>query len=190
MVRRPPRSTLFPYTTLFRSANDIRDRVSRAIENLPPDANPPSIRKEDADSDPIVFLNISSPYRDRIELTQIARDIFRERLRTIDGISIVSVWGQQRPTIKLWMNPQLLAAYNISPQDIRSAIDRENIELPSGIIEGESVEMTIRTMGKMSEVEEFNNLIIKEVDGNNIRFKDIGYAEMGTRDDRSVLKRN
>lgn len=172
------------------AANDIRDRVSRAIESLPPDANPPSIRKEDADSDPIVFLNISSPYRDRIELTQIARDIFRERLRTIDGISIVSVWGQQRPTIKLWMNPQLLAAYNISPQDIRSAIDRENIELPSGIIEGESVEMTIRTMGKMSEVEEFNNLIIKEVDGNNIRFKDIGYAEMGTRDDRSVLKRN
>src|SRR5690554_2086126 len=129
MVRRPPRSTLFPYTTLFRSANDIRDRVSRAIENLPPDANPPSVRKEDADSSPIVFLNLNSPIRDRLELTQIARDVFRERLRTIDGISIISMRGQQRYAIRLWLDPKKMAAYDVTPLDVKSALDMENIEL-------------------------------------------------------------
>lgn len=177
-------------TDLEVAANDIRDRVSRTLESLPPDANPPSVRKEDADNDPILMLNISSPIRDRLELTSIARDIFRERLRTIEGISIISVWGQQRYTIRLWMNPRMLAAYNITPQDIRQAIERENIELPSGVIEGDMVELTIRTTGRMVDVEEFNNLIVKQSNGMLVRFRDIGYAEMGTRDDRSILKRN
>ncbi|MEX2398000.1 MAG: efflux RND transporter permease subunit, partial [Balneolales bacterium] len=175
---------------LETAANDVRDRVSRAAESLPPDANPPSVRKEDTDSDPIVFLNLNSDQRDRLELTQIGRDVFREQLRTIDGISIVSVWGQQRYSIRLWMDPALLAAYNVTPMDIQQALDAENIELPSGVIEAQETELTIRTMGRMSKVEEFNNLIIREENGNNIRFQDIGYAEMGTRDDRTVLKRN
>lgn len=177
-------------TDLEVAANDVRDRVSRAVENLPEDANPPSVRKEDVDSDPIVFLNLTSDVRDRLELTQIARDVFRERLRTIDGISIVSVWGQQRYTIRLWMDPNLLAAYDVTPSDISDALSRENIELPTGVIEGDDTELTIRTMGRMSDVEEFNNLIIREEEGNIIRFQDLGYAEMSTRDDRTVLKRN
>ncbi len=172
------------------AANDVRDRVYRAVESLPPEANPPSVRKEDADSSPIIFMNINSPVRDRLELTALARDVFRERLRTIDGISIVSVWGQQRYAIRLWLDPSKMAAYAITPIDIRNAIDQENIELPTGIIEGETVELTIRTSGRMSDVEEFNNLIIREEAGRVIRFQDIGYAELGTRDDRSVLKRN
>src|SRR5690625_1482256 len=136
-------------TDLEVAANDVRDRVSRAVENLPPDANPPSVRKEDSDSDPIIFVNLSSDRRDRMELTQIARDIFREQLRTIDGVSIVSVWGQQRYTIRLWMDPDLLAAYDLTPQDVHEALRSENIELPSGIIRGDDMEMTIRTMGRI-----------------------------------------
>ncbi|MCH8494338.1 MAG: efflux RND transporter permease subunit [Balneolales bacterium] len=172
------------------AANDVRERVSRAVESLPDDANPPSIRKEDADSAPIVFLNLNSPVRDRLELTALARDVFRERLRTIDGISIVSVWGQQRYAIRLWLDPSRMAAYDITPLDIRQAIDQENVELPSGIIEGEAVELTIRTSGRMSSVEEFESLIIREVNGSTVRFGDVGTAELSTRDDRSVLKRN
>ncbi len=177
-------------TDLEVAANDVRDRVSRAIENLPPDANPPSVRKEDADSSPIVFLNLNSPIRDRLELTQIARDVFRERLRTIDGISIISMRGQQRYAIRLWLDPKKMAAYDVTPLDVKSALDMENIELPSGTIEGETVELTLRTMGRMENVSEFNNLIIREENGNVVRFKDIGHAELGTRDDRTVLKRN
>ncbi len=172
------------------AANELRDRVSRALDDLPDDARPPSVRLEDEDSDPIIFLNLSSDRRDRLELTQIARDVFRDRVRTIDGFSTVRVYGQQRYTIRLWMDPDLLAAYDLSPQDIRSALDRENIELPAGIIEGSDTELTIRTMGRMTDLEEFNNLIIREENGSVIRFQDVGYAEMTTRDDRTVLKRD
>ena len=171
------------------AANDVRDRVSRAIGDLPEDANPPSVRKEDVDSDPIVLLNLFSEERDRLELTQIARNTFREQLRTIDGISILSVYGQQRYTIRLWMDPNKMAAYDVTPADIRQALDDDNIELPSGVIEGDETELTLRTIGRMAELEEFDNLIIREENGNIIRFQDVGRAEMSTRDDREVLKR-
>src|SRR5690606_32093293 len=105
----------------------------------PDDASPPSVRKEDADSDPILFVNLWSPVRDRMELTRIGRDVFRERLRTIDGISIVSVWGQQRPVIRILMDPGLMAAYDVTPQDVRAALEREHLELPAGLIEGSDI---------------------------------------------------
>ncbi|MEX0660214.1 MAG: efflux RND transporter permease subunit [Balneolaceae bacterium] len=171
------------------AANDVRDRVSRALGDLPDDANPPSVRKEDADSAPIILLNVSSEVRDRMELTQIARNTFRERLRTIDGVSILSVYGQQRPTIRLWMEPNKMAAYDITPSDIRDALDADNVELPSGVIEGDDTELTLRTVGRMSEIEEFENLILREEDGNIIRFLDVGRVEMESRDDREILKR-
>lgn len=177
-------------TDLEVAANDVRERVSRALENLPPDANPPSIRKEDPDSEPIVFLNLHSEKRDLMELTKIGRDVFRERLRTIDGISIISMRGQQRPAMRLWLDSQLMAGYDVTPLDIKNALDSENIELPTGTLEGEAVELTLRTMGRMSTVEEFNNLIIREESGAVVKLQDIGYAELGTRDDRTVLKRN
>lgn len=172
------------------AANDVRDRVSRALGDLPDDANPPSVRKEDVDSDPILLINMYSDVRDRQELTQLARNVFREQLRTIDGVSIVSVYGQQRYAVRLWMDPDKMAAYDVTPTDIRSALDADNIELPSGVLEGDDTELTIRTIGRMTEVEEFDDLIIREEDGNIIRFRDVGRAELGTRDDRTVLKRN
>lgn len=177
-------------TDLEIAANDVRDRVSRALENLPPDANPPSIRKEDPDSEPIVFLNLHSDKRDRMELTQIGRDVFRERLRTIDGISIISMRGQQRPAMRLWLDSQKMTGYDVTPLDIKNALDAENIELPTGTLEGDAVELTLRTMGRMSSVEEFNNLIIREEEGAVVKLEDIGHAELGTRDDRTILKRN
>jgi multidrug efflux pump len=172
------------------AANDVRDRVSRALGDLPEDANPPSVRKEDVDSDPILLINMFSDIRDRQELTQYARNIFREQLRTIDGVSIVSVYGQQRFAVRLWMDPDRMAAYDVTPSDIRSALESDNVELPSGVIEGDETELTIRTIGRMTEIEDFDNLIIREENGNIIRFQDIGRAELGTRDDRTVLKRN
>jgi multidrug efflux pump len=177
-------------TDIEVAANDVRDRVSRAIGDLPEDANPPSVRKEDVDSDPILLINMFSEIRDRQELTQIARNIFREQLRTIDGVSIISVYGQQRYAIRLWLDPDKMAAYDVTPSDIRQALSADNVELPSGIIEGDDTELTIRTIGRFTEVEEFSNLIIREENGRVIRFQDIGRAELGTRDDRTALKRN
>lgn len=172
------------------AANDVRDRVSRAQRNLPPDADPPIVTKADADAIPIVFLNIKSDQRDLLELSDIAQRTFKERVQTIDGVSEVWIWGEKRYSMRLWMDPLKLASFQITAVDVRNALSRENIELPSGRIEGQSTELTIRTLGRLNTVEEFNNLIIKESNGKLVRFSDIGRAELYPENDRSILKRD
>lgn len=172
------------------AANDVQSRVSRAVRNLPPDANPPVVEKADADSSPIIFLNVRSDKRDLLELSDIAINQFKERVQTISGVSRVQIWGEKKYSMRLWMDPQRLAAYKLTPLDVQIALQRENVELPSGRIEGDLTELTVRTQGRLYEIEEFNNLIIQESNGNIIRFRDIGRAELGAENERTVLKRN
>ncbi len=193
-VSRDGRSTIRVEFTidvdLEDAANDVRDRVSRARRNLPPDAEPPIVTKADADAIPIVFLNIKSDTRDLLELSDIAQRTFKERVQTIAGVSEVWIWGEKRYSMRLWMDPVKLSAYQITPVDVRNALSRENIELPTGRIEGKNTELTIRTLGRLNTVEEFNNLIIKESNGRLVRFSDIGRAELYPENDRSILKRD
>ncbi len=175
---------------LETAANDVRDRVSRAVNGLPPDAEPPVVSKADADAFPIVFLNVNSERRNLLDLTNIADNMFKERLQTISGVSSVQIWGSKEYAMRLWMDPMKLAAYNLTPLDVRNALSRENVELPSGRIEGNTTELTIRTMGRLQGVEEFSNLIVKETEGNTIRFRDIGRAELGAQNERTILKRD
>jgi multidrug efflux pump len=172
------------------AANDVRDKVSRAVRLLPPDAENPVVLKADADAIPIVFLNIKSDKRNLLELTDIARNTFRERLQTISGVSEVQIWGSKTYAMRLWMDPRKLAAYSLTPLDVRAALLKENVELPSGRIEGASTELTVRTMSRLRNAEEFNDLILKEVGGRVIRFRDIGQAELGPENYRTVLKRD
>ena len=175
---------------LEAAANDVRDRVSRAQRSLPPDANPPTVTKADADSSPIVFLNVNSDRRNLLELTQVAENIFKEQLQTIPGVSEIRIWGSRQYSMRLWMDPLKLAAYKLTPLDIQQALERENVELPSGRIEGMVTELSVRTMGRLTTPEEFNELIISEDQGRTIRFGDIGYAELGAQNQRTVLKRD
>ena len=175
---------------LETAANDVRDRVSRAQGTLPADADPPTVTKADADSQPIVFLNIRSDSRNLLDLTAIADNVFKEQLQTIPGVSTIQIWGSKEYAMRMWMDPIKLAAYGVTPLDVQQALTRENVELPSGRIEGMSTELSVRTMGRLSSAEEFNNLIIREEDGRKIRFGDIGYAELGAQNERTVLKRN
>lgn len=172
------------------AANDVRDRVSRARRSLPPDAEPPIVTKADADAIPLVFLNIKSDQRDLLDLSDIARRTFKERVQTIAGVSEVWIWGDKRYSMRLWMDPVKLAAYQITPLDVRNALTRENIELPTGRIEGEATELTIRTLGRLNTVEDFNNLIIKESNGKIVKFSDIGMAELYPENERTLLKRD
>lgn len=172
------------------AANDVRDRVSRAQRNLPPDAEPPTVQKADADASPIVFLNVNSDRRNLLELTSIAENIFKEQLQTIPGVSEIRIWGSREYAMRLWMDPIKLAAYGVTPLDVQQALSRENVELPSGRIEGNTTELTVRTMGRLTSPEEFNNLIIREDEGRKVRFQDIGYAELGAQNERTILKRN
>jgi multidrug efflux pump len=175
---------------LETAANDVRDRVSRSLWNLPPDADPPIVAKADADSNPIIFLNIKSEQRSLLELTEIAERTFKESLQTIPGVSSIAIWGSKQYSMRLWIDPVRLAAYNLVPLDVRNALMRENLELPSGRIEGNTVELTVRTQSRLETPEEFNNLIIKESEGSIVRFKDIGYAELAPLNERTLLRRD
>ena len=175
---------------LEAAANDVRDRVSRVIRRLPADADPPVVSKADADSRPILLLNVSSDSRSLLELTDFADRIFKERLQTIPGVSQVAIWGAKHYSMRLWMDPLKLAAYGLTPLDVQVALTRENIELPSGRIEGNSTELTVRTLSRLETPEEFGDLIIREVNNAKIRFRDIGVAELGPENERTVLRRD
>jgi multidrug efflux pump len=172
------------------AANDVRDRVSRAQRMLPPDADVPQVMKADADAVPIVFLNIASENRGLLEVTDLATNVLRERLRTIPGVSEVQLWGAKTYAMRLWMFPQKMAAYDLTPVDVQAALSRENIELPTGRIEGDATELTVRTMGRLLTVEDFNNLIIRDTGGKSIRLRDIGFAELGAENYRTIMRRD
>ena len=175
---------------LETAANDVRARVSRAVRNIPPDADPPVVSKADADARPILFFNIKSDSRNLLQLTDIAINYFKERVQTIPGVSSVQIWGDKTYSMRLWLDPMKLAAYDLTPLDVRNSLSSENVELPSGRIEGNLTELTVRTMGRMSTVDEFNDLIISQRNGSNIKLRDLGYAELGPQNERTILKRD
>ncbi len=175
---------------LEAAANDVRDKVSGAQRNLPPDTEPPVVSKADADSQPIVFLNVQSDSRSLLEISDIANNIFRERLQTIPGVSTVQIWGEKRYAIRMRMDPLKMASYGITPLDVLNKVQSENVELPSGRIEGSAIELSVRTKSRLSSPQEFNELIIKEDQNNIVRFQDIGKAELAALNERTVLKRD
>lgn len=175
---------------LEAAANDVRDRVSRVQNLLPPDCDPPTVAKADADANPIVYVGVKSANRGLLQLSDVASNLVKERLQTIPGVSAVQIWGEKKYSMRLWMNPQKLAAFGLAPSDVLSALSRENIELPSGRVEGQRTELTVRTMGRLTTEDDFNNLIIKQVGDNLVRFKDIGYAQLGPENERTLLKNN
>lgn len=175
---------------LEAAANDVRDKVSGAQRNLPPDAEPPVVSKADADSQPIVFLNVKSDERSLLDLSDIAENIFKERLQTIPGVSRVQIWGEKEYAIRLRMDPLKMASYGVTPLDVLSKVQSENVELPSGRIEGETIELSVRTKSRLSTPQEFNSLIIKEDQNNIVRFQDVGKAELAALNERTVLKRD
>ena len=175
---------------LETAANDVRDKVSRAQRFLPRDCDPPTVSKADADAMPILMVALQSDKRSLLELSEIADLTVKEQLQTISDVSGVSIWGEKRYSMRLWLDPIKMSGYGITPTDVKNAIDKENVELPSGSIEGDNTELTIRTLGLMHTAEEFNNLIIKEDNNRIIRFSDIGRAELGPADIRSYMKMN
>jgi multidrug efflux pump len=175
---------------LETAANDVRDKVSQAQRLLPRDVDPPVVAKADADAQPILMLAVKSARRSLLELSEIADLTFKEQLQTIPGVSAVMIWGEKRYAMRLWLDPAKLAGYGLTPLDVRNAIGRENVELPSGSVEGNTTELTIRTLGLMTTPAEFNNLIIKQQGDQVVRVSDIGRAELGPEDIRGILKMN
>ena len=175
---------------LEAAANDVRDRVSRAQRNLPPDTDPPIVSKADADSFPIIITSLRSDTRSLLELTLLAENVIKERLQTIAGVSESRVWGSKKYSMRLWLDPLKLAAYQLTPLDVLNAVNDNNIELPTGRVEGANTELTVRTNSRLNTPEEFNNLIIKEDAFNIVKFQDVGRAELSPENMRTILKRD
>ncbi|MBI1222623.1 MAG: MMPL family transporter [Bacteroidetes bacterium] len=173
---------------LEAAANDVRDKVSRAVRNLPSDADPPVVVKSDADAETILSITVQSDKRDLLELSAVGNNIFKERMQTIPGVSEIRIWGEKKYSMKLEIDPNKLAGYELTPLDIRNALDKENVELPSGRVEGNETELTIRTFGRLTTVEDFNNLIVSENNGVLVRFKDVGKARLLPENERTLLR--
>lgn len=175
---------------LETAANDVRDKVSRAQRYLPRDCDPPTVSKADADASPILMVALQSEKRSLLELSEIADLTVKEQLQTISDVSSVSIWGEKKYSMRLWLDPIKMAGYGITPMDVKNAVDNENVELPSGNIEGNTIELNIRTMGLMNTAKMFDDLIVKHEGNQIIRFSDIGRAELGAADIKSYMKMN
>ncbi len=175
---------------LETAANDVRNKVSGAQRRLPADVDPPVVTKADADAQPIFSVTLESNRRSIIDLSEFAEVNFKERLQTLPGVSTVDVWGSRRMAIRIKLDPMRLAAYGLTPMDVRTVVSRENVELPAGRIEGDNTELTIRTLGRLRTLDDFNNLIILQDGERVVRLSDVGKAVVDAQNTRSILKRN
>lgn len=174
---------------LEAAANDVRDKVSQAIRNLPQDIDaPPVVSKADANAQPIISMTVQSDTKNQLELSEYAENVLVERLQTIPGVSSINIWGQKRYAMRLWLDPLKMAGYNISFQDVEAALSAQNVELPSGKLSGAYTDLSVRTFGRLFTEEEFNALIIRNVNGTDIHLGDIGEAVLGPENEETVLK--
>jgi len=176
---------------LERAANDVRDKTAQAARSLPQDIDaPPVVSKSDANSDPIITLAVQSMNMNAYELSDYAENVLQEKFQTIPGVSSVGLYGQKRPAMRLWLNPDKMVAYGITAQDISTAVNKENVELPGGKIRGSATELIVKTYGRLVSEEDFNNLIIRQTNDKVIRFSDIGTAMLGPENEETGVKLN
>ena len=159
----------------------MRDKVSQAVRSLPQDIDaPPVVAKADADSDAIISMTVQSQSRNALELSDYAENVISERIQTIPGVSSVQIWGQKRYSMRIWMDPIKLNAYGITVADVRNALDKQNVELPSGKLTGANTELMVKTLGNLSTEKEFNDIIIVADANKTVRLSDIGYAVLAS----------
>lgn len=174
---------------LEAAANDVRDKVSQALRSLPPDLEaPPVVSKADASSDAILSMTVQSNTRNQLQITEYANNVLVERLQTIPGVSGIQIWGEKRYAMRIWIDPARLTGFGLTPGDVQDALARENVELPSGKISGNATELTVRTFGRLNTEEDFNNVIIRNINGADIKVKDIGEAVLGPENEETILK--
>ena len=178
-------------SNLEAAANDVRDKVSQAVRDLPKDIDGlPTVSKADANSDAILSLTIQSNTKTQLEVSDYAENVIGERLQTIPGVSSLQIWGQKKYAMRLWMDPSKMAAMGITPMDVQQALLEQNVELPGGKIEGNATELSVKTVGRLRNVEEFNAMILRSVNGINVRFSDIGYAQLGPENEQTILRQS
>jgi hydrophobe/amphiphile efflux-1 (HAE1) family protein len=176
---------------LEAAANDVRDKVSQATRNLPQDIDaPPVVSKADANSDFIIILAVQSHSRGLMELSDYAENVLLERFQTIPQVSAVNIFGQKKPSMRIWIDPDKLNTYNVAFKDITTTLNKENVEIPSGKIYGASTELTIRTLGRLTTEDDFRNVILKQDSTGIVRLGDVAKVEIGPENEEGSWKLN
>lgn len=176
---------------LEEAANDVRDKVAQAVRSLPQDIDaPPVVAKADADSDPIITMTVQSDTKNALDLSDYAENVIAERLQTIPGVSSVQIWGQKRYAMRLWLDPIKLASYGVTVSDVRNALQKQNIELPSGKLTGANTELTVKTLGILTSEKEFNDIIILSEGEKTVRLSDVGTATLEAENLETKLSAN
>ncbi len=193
-ITRPERSLVVVRFKLSRdaesTANDVRDRVSRVRGKLPTEIDEPIVSKVEADAQPVLYIAFSSDRHSSLELTDYADRYVKDRLQSISGVSEARIFGQRLYSMRIWVDAARLAAYNLTPQDVESALRRQNVEVPAGRIESQNMEFTVLSETDLRTAEQFNAIIVREVNGYPVRIKDIGRAEIGPLDERVSVRFN
>ena len=172
------------------AANDVRDRVSRVRGRLPDEVEEPIIAKIEADAQAILWLRLYSDQHPALEISDYADRFVVDRLKTLPGVASVIIGGERRYAMRIWLDRERLAAYGLTPQDVEDALRRQNIEVPSGRIESTQREFTVLSESDLRTPEQFDRLIVREVNGYPVRLKDLGRAELGPQDERNRLRVN
>jgi hydrophobe/amphiphile efflux-1 (HAE1) family protein len=176
---------------LEKAANDVRDKVSQASRSLPQDIDaPPVVTKADANSDPTITVIVQSTKMNAMELSDYGENILQEKLQTIPGVSSVALYGQKRPSMRIWLDSDKLTAYGVTAQDVNDALSKENIELPGGKLRGSSTALIINTKGRLQTEDDFNNLIIKQTNDQIVKLSDIGEAVLAPENEEVSIKLN
>lgn len=167
--------------------NDVRDKVSKSKNQLPADVDPPIVEKASSPDNLVAFLEVESDTRDIKEVSHLASTVVKDRMQSIPGIQRVAIVGEHKYAMRLRFDPVKLAAYQLTPEDIRTALGKENIDLPSGRIEGNTTELSVRTLGRLTTPEEFNEMILRQTGGAVVRLRDVGFAQLGELNERNAI---
>src|SRR5690606_18357663 len=194
-ISRQERSQITITFTLDRdpsaAAADVRDRVSRARRLLPEEVEEPVIEKVEADAQPTIYLAFSSDRHSPMEITDYADRYVKDQLQTLPGVAQVRIFGEREYSMRIWLDPDRMAAYGVTPQDVEEALRRENVEVPAGLVESQYREFTVLSETDLQTPQQFNDMAIRRTDrGYLVRLDDVGYAELGPRDERRIVRFN
>ncbi|MCY1274134.1 Efflux pump membrane transporter BepE [compost metagenome] len=177
-------------TNADEAANDVRDRLGRVRGLLPDEINEPIVQKVEADAQPVIWIAFYSEQHSAMEITDVLERVVRDRLQTIPGVSEVQIRGARRFAMRIWLDPEKLAAHDLTVQDVEDALRRQNVEIPAGRIESVQREFSVLSETDLRTPEEFNDLILNDQRGYLLRLADVGHAEVGAADVRSIVRFN
>jgi multidrug efflux pump len=171
------------------AAADVRDRLSRTRKDLPADIDEPFVFKQDADASPILWLALSGG-SDPIAVSRLAEDVVQDRLAKLPGVATVVIAGERRMSMRVWIDNDRLTSHQLTVDDVRNALGTENVDIPSGRIEGPGREFTVRTLGELDTARAFEEMVVATVKGQAVRLRDVGRVEVGPETDRKIVRFN